>query len=87
MTDAPCKHPNIEYDVSGRTAQGTNIVLTEIAARCADCSVMFRWSGVTKTEPSADRITISEDGLWLVLPMVPDGENAYRMLLPAEVIQ
>lgn len=84
MTETPpkCAHPNIEYDVAGATRPGTNVIITEIAHRCADCGQMMRWLGHMPSDPRPDRPSLSEDRLWLSLPAVPDGENPYELLIP-----
>lgn len=81
MTDTKCKHSQFEYDVGAiPAATHSNIVMTEIAARCADCGQMMRWSGHYGTEPRTDRPFVSEDGMWLTVPMHPEGENPYTLL-------
>jgi len=79
-----CEHANIEYDVAGLTQPGTNIIHTDIAARCADCGVMMRWLGRFKPQGEFNEPFVSDDGLWLTLPMIPEGENAFRLLIPTQ---
>jgi hypothetical protein len=79
-----CPHANIEYDVAGLTQPGTNIIHTDIAARCADCGVLFKWQGRYSLQSDANNPFVSEDGLWLTIPMVPEDENAYRILTPTQ---
>lgn len=83
MTETPCPHQNIEYDVNAiPAAKHSNIIMTEIAARCADCGSMMRWCGSYPTEPRTDRTFVSEDGLWLTVPMHPSEENPFLLIDP-----
>jgi hypothetical protein len=83
--DANCKHTSIEYDVGGLAQPGTNVMLTDIAARCADCGTLFKWLGRYNNAPRHGLPYVSEDGIWLSLPMIPEGENAFRLILGDEV--
>ena len=87
QTDANCRHGNIEYDVGSLVQAGTNVRLTEIAARCADCGVQFRWMGRYLKAPEGDIPYVSEDELWLTLPMIPEDENAFRLVLNEDVTE
>jgi hypothetical protein len=88
MTETKCEHEAVELDVSSEKTVGSNVVFTHIAARCASCGAMFKWLGNFKREPSDDRPFLSDDsGLWLALPAVPEGENAYRVLTPVGGLQ
>jgi len=78
--DTKCKHESIEYDVAGMKQQGSNIIHTDIAARCADCGVMFKWQGRYSIHDDHENPFVSEDGLWLTIPMVPADENGFRLL-------
>jgi hypothetical protein len=81
MTDTEkCPHEKIEYDVAGLKQPGSNIVHTDIAARCADCGVMFKWQGRFGIHDDHVNPFLSEDGFWLTIPMVPEDENAFRLL-------
>lgn len=83
MTEQPligrCAHGNVQFDVSGAAVPGSNIIAAELAARCADCGVMFRWLGVLRTTPNDGRPSLSADGEWLRLPMVAAGETPRRL--------
>ena len=74
MSEDACKHDNIEFDVSGKRAPDSNIVVTDIAARCAGCGVMFKWMGILRTTPKLGFPSVSDDAEWLSLPMVATGE-------------
>lgn len=78
--DPPCTHANLEYDVGGVKAPASNVILTEIAARCADCGVVFKWLGRFKGKQSSSEPFISEDGLWLTLPACPVDENPVQLI-------
>lgn len=75
----PCAHANIAFDVSAVATPDSNIIGADIAARCADCETMFKWMGIFRTsETDMGRISVSEDGEWLRLPMVAAGEIPRR---------
>lgn len=90
MTDdieTKCKHTSIEYDVGGLAQPGTNVMLTDIAARCADCGVTFKWLGRWSNKAQHGLPYVSEDGVWLSLPMIPEDENVFRLILNEELPQ
>lgn len=76
----PCLHERAEFDVSATIAPDSNVVCADLAARCADCGVMFKWQGMFGMTPSLSHPSLSEDREWLRLPMVASGEIPRRPL-------
>lgn len=79
VPEKPCAHAEVQFDVSATATPESNIIGSDIAARCAGCGVMFKWMGIFRTsDTDVGRPSVSEDGEWMRLPMIAAGEIPRR---------
>ena len=75
MTEAPCKHPALVFAIEAQEQPGSNVRLLEIAARCAACEAPFTFLGRIADHKVGVQPYISEQGQWLPLSIIPEGET------------